>query len=151
MKTLKTMEAVSAYNLLKAAKINKVSVDADKFNIIKTTRALKKVAEDFESFRADSVEALKAENHDDFVAKAQKWQQEEAAKTEVTLSIEERTELNAYFNKYNGDVVKCLEEEAAKENAIEVRTISEDSFRQLISGNDWTVEQILVLEEVLCD
>ncbi|MCQ2105948.1 MAG: hypothetical protein MJZ26_09170 [Fibrobacter sp.] len=150
MKTLKTKEAVSAYNLLKAAKINKVAVDADKFNIIKTTRALKKVAEDFESFRADSVEALKGENHEEILELAQRWQKEEEDGQKKTLTPEERVAVNSYFEKYNKSINECLKEEAEKENEIDVKEITDESFMQLIGGNDWNTEQMIAIQDVIC-
>lgn len=149
MKKLKTIEVVAAYNLLKTAKINKVSTDADKFAIIKTTRALKKIAEDFESFKTDSIEALKGENHDEMVKLAQKWQKEEADKVEVTLTAEEMQKVNAYFSKYNSDITDCIKEDSKKVHEIEAKEISEESFMQLVGSNDWNIEQIMSIENVL--
>lgn len=151
MKTFKTSDIIAAYQLISAAKINKIESDTDKYAIIKTTRALKKIAEEFEDCHKDAVESLKGDNHDDMVALAQKWQNEENEKKPITLTDEQKAEVNAYFTKYNSDIKKCMDECFGKEHEVDVKPICEDSFGQLMAINDWSVEQIMLLEDILTD
>lgn len=149
MKKIKTSEVINIYSIIKTAKVSKVAEDAEKYNIIKAIRPLKKIAEEFEAWQKDAVETLKADNHDDMVAKALKWQAEEKEGKEISLTEAERIELNNYFYKFNNDAKKCMEDELNKENELDVATISEKSFEQLISSNDWSVEQIMTIEGYL--
>lgn len=151
MKTLKTSDIIAAYRLISAAKINKIESDTDKYAIIKTTRALKKIAEEFENCHKDAVESLKGDNHDEMVALAQKWQNEENEKKPVTLTDAEKAKVNAYFAKYNNDIANCMNECFGKEHEVDVKTIGDDSFVKLMEINDWSVEQIMLLEDVFTE
>lgn len=149
MKKIKTSEVINIYSIIKSAKVSKVAEDAEKYNIIKAIRPLKKIAEEFESWQKDAIETLKADNHDEMVAKAQKWQAEEKEGKEISLTEAERIELNKYFYKFNNDVNKCMSDELNKENELDITTIREKSFEQLISSNDWSVEQIMQIESYI--
>ena len=147
MKTIKTSVIVAVYNLLKSAKLGDMAT-ADKFNVIKSIKALKVIAEDFETFRTDASEKLKGDNHEAMQQKAWEWRDKG---DKATLTDDEKLEVNAYFDKYAKDLGECVLEEANKDNEIDIRTINEESFGKFMAANDWNVEQIMTVEEILCE
>lgn len=150
MKTIKTEKLVSVYALLKGAKLGNIE-DEQKIKLVKSVKAIKKVATAFDDFKNDCLEAMKGAEHDDKVKQAQEWQQQEQEGKEVTLSIDERKALNEYFNKYQQLVTDAVKEEAGKDNEVDIRTITEDSLTKLATANDWTIEQIIEVEEIVCE
>lgn len=147
MKTIKTADCVSAYNVLKDSSLGKMS-GADKINIIKTIKSIKSIAEDFINFRTDAAERLRGENHDELVKLATKWQRE----GDSALTYEEKSTVDFYFSKYGTELKQCLDEELNKEHEVDVRTISEDAYGLLLEANDkWSVEQIIAVENLLVE
>ena len=148
MKTIKTIDAVIVYNLLKSASLGKMDA-TDKFSVIKTIKSLKHVSEDFESFRDDASERLKGEEHDDMQQKALMWQQKG---DDCGLTDDEKIAVNKYYDKYGKELNECINEESQKENELDIRTLKEDAFGKLLEANDkWTVEQILKIDEVMSE
>lgn len=146
MKTIKTIDAVVVYNLLKQTQLGKME-SKDKFSVIKTIKALKGVADEFEAFREDAAERLKGENHDDMTAKAQEWQQKG---DKCTFTNDEKIAINEYFEHYGKELADCVNEEAEKEHELDIRTITEAAFGALMDANEsWTAEQIMRLEELI--
>lgn len=141
-----TREIIEAYTLLKNGKITKMD-DADKFKLIKALRPMKKINEEFDSFRTDVMEKLKGDNHDEMIERAQKWQQE-GEKT--TLSEQERIEINSYFTEYNEKVTNCLKEEIEKEHELDDIKLTDDAISKLIASNDWTLGQVESVMDMLC-
>lgn len=140
-----TEKIVGAYSILADAKITKME-DADKYKVIKMLRSLRGVALAFEEFRQDAVTRLRGEEHEKMVELADQWRRE-GEKT--TLTEDERRGVNMYFAEYNRKVEECLRDEADKENDLEFEVLTEEAFGKLVASNDWTVRQIMEVEEVL--
>lgn len=151
MKELKTSEIVNAYKLIKVAKFGVDMQNGDKFAVLNATRAFRGIANEYDEFFNDVVERLKGDNHDAMVEALTAWRQQERAGN-VTLGEEERKAVAEYFSKYEGDVAKCLHDESIKVHELDYKQISEEAFSQLISvkENDWNMEQILLLQDILC-
>lgn len=146
MKTLKTIDCVVAYNLLKGASLGKME-SKDKFAVIKSIKELKTIAEDFETFRTDAAEKLRGEEHDEMQQKAFEWRDKG---DKCTLTDDEKRAVNAYFDRYGKELSDCINEEAEKEHELDIRTITEAAFGALMDANEsWTAEQIMRLEELL--
>lgn len=146
MKNLKTSEVLAIYSVVKSAKVTKVESSADKFAIIKSIRPLKAIAEKFETWRNDAIASLKPENYEAMEQKAQEWQKQEREGS-VTLTEQERIEINQFFYHFNSEVEGCMKEELEKENEIEVSAIGEKSIEQFCDSNDWSVEQMMAVTE----
>lgn len=148
MKTLKTIDCVVVYNLLKGASLGKME-SKNKFAVIKSIKELKTIAEDFEAFRTDAAEKLRGENHDEMQQKAVDWQQKG---DKCTLTDDEKREVNAYFDRYGKELSDCINEEAEKEHELDIRTITEEAFGALMDANEsWSVEQIMKVQEVMTE
>ncbi len=142
---MKTINIVTAYRTINAAKLTKMD-DADKYRVIKAIREMKPIAEQFDSFVSDARERLKPEDFDAMQKKAVKWQKEGE---QTTLTMEERIAINRFFTDYNKRVEECVKEEAEKEVSPEYGRLSEEAFEKLIGSNDWTVKEIMEVEDVL--
>lgn len=141
---MKKSEVLAIYEIVKAAKVTKMD-DADKFKVVKALKNMKPIATDFDEFKKEALEKLKGEDHDSMVEKAQKWQQEGE---NTTLTVEERTELNKYFNEYNNKVLECVREEAEKDIVLNIDKLNDEAFQKFVASNDWSGEQALVIYEL---
>lgn len=137
MERKKTTDSiVSVYRLINNAKISQMDTE-EKFAFIKAVRQLKKVGANFDELLNDAQERLKNEDTAAILTKIQSGEE---------LSAEE----NAAFNKYNQDVTSCLQDELDKEINLDFEPLSEGAFGRFIASNDFSVNQILLIEDVLC-
>ena len=137
---MKLGDMVFAFRLLNGAKLSKMD-DADKFKVIKATRAFRTTAKEFDDFLKDAQEKLKPENFEEM---------QESAKNMKDLSEEDKARLNAFFSDYQKKIELCIEEETKKEVETVFEKLSEDAFAKLVSSNDFTVNDIMVLQDALC-
>lgn len=141
MKSVKTQDAVTVYNVLKGLKIAKLA-KADQFAVLRAARALKPIAAGFEDFAKDAQERLKPEGFDAVVEKSQRF---------AMLGEEEKSAVNAAFNAYQKDVDECVrpELESVKEvDSFEV--LSEEALSGIASANEQLDVQTLMLIEDVC-
>lgn len=114
----------------------------ERHTILRAMRIFKPIAEDFEGFIKTCQEKLKDEDVQKVEEKAKNW---------ANLSEEERVQVNNIWNGYQKSIEDCVGEELRKE--IELTPydrLTEDGFNQLLDANqDWTVNQILVIESLL--
>ncbi len=143
---MKTSDIVELYGLINPSKLTKITDAKAKFAIIKDNQRLKEVADSFGAFRTDALEKLKGEDFDQWQRKAQEWQGRTAGTPDEQKEV---GAINAYFQKYQDDVAKCLADESAKEHDIEIEPVGEEAFTQFCDSNDWTVEQTTRLYEAL--
>ena len=144
-KEMTTNTVLSVYKLLNDSKLTKME-DKDKFIVIKAVRKLKPIAADFEDFKKDVQEKLKGENFEEMQKKALQWN-EEGDKT--TLTEDERKEVNMFFYEFNKNMKECLKEETEKKHELEYEKLSEDAFGKFISSNDFKVDDIIKIQEVM--
>lgn len=130
-----TDQIVTAFRLINNAKLTKMET-AERFALIKAMRQLKKVATEFDDFLKDAQDKLKPENFDTIMEKYQ-------SKQELT------SEEIVAFNKYNKNVSDCLKDELDKEIELTFEPLTEESLGRLIESNDYTVNDIMVIEDVL--
>jgi hypothetical protein len=135
----------SVYKLLNDSKLTKME-DKDKFIVIKAVRKFKPIAADFEDLKKDVQEKLKGENFEEMQKKALQWN-EEGGKT--TLTEDERKEVNMFFYEFNKNVEECLKEERERKHELEYEKLSEDAFGKFISSNDFKVDDIITIQEVM--
>lgn len=142
-----TKEVVELYNLINPAKLTKMSDSKAKFAIIKDNRALKKIADDYETFQKDALEKLKGADFDKWQEKAQKWQGKTAKTPDEQKEV---ASINDYFAKYQGEANKCLQDESDKVHAIKLEKVSEEEFLKFCDSNeDWNAGQMLTLYDKL--
>ena len=145
-------QALQAQQVLAPAKLTKIEAATDKLKVVKVLRQLDKVREEFDETRKSLIEKMKGDKHDEYQKKLDKWQQEEQAKKEISLSEEERIELNVYFQKYNKDVQEALDKEAKEEVEIDADKLTQEIADGIIKSNeDLTTRQIVSIFDVTAE
>ena len=150
MKTINTEKALLVYKLLNNAKYTKLE-DDDKIRIFKITRALKPIAIAYEETGKDAVDKMKFEGFDETLVKAQEYERiKKAGDGDTPLTDEEYSEFIKKLIDYDKLVKSTLKELGNKEQTIDVETLSEDAFGKLMTSNDWTMEQVITVSDVVC-
>ena len=133
---MKTKELVKAYKILQPTKVTKVD-DADKMKIIKATRLLRPIAEEYEKNVEESLKTLRDDRFEEMQQKGAKHN--EAVKNDSKdglLSFNELDELNKYFSEHDKLCRTLVRELDEKEVTLDMPHISEESFIKFISSND---------------
>lgn len=142
---MKVKSIVEAYKLLGNAKTTNLD-DADKAKILKARKAMRPIADEFEAFLKDAQEMFKPEGWEETQNKLAQWQQE-GEKT--TLSEDERKSINKALIGYQSAIDKAVKAELDKEVEIEIEKLSEGSDIKLMSANDWTPNQLDLIDMLL--
>lgn len=153
--TIKTEKVLNAYRVLSTAKYSKMD-DSDKIKVWKIARTLKPVADKFEDDSKDAAEKMKPfEDFDEKLSKAQdyerKMKDENLDASTLPMGAAEYSEFVGEFQKYNVLVNKAVREFAEKEVELEFDAISEEAFGKLMASNEWTMEQAMVLGDIITD
>ena len=152
---IKTADALKAFNVLGTAKYSKLE-DCDKVKVWHLFRKLKPMAEKFEDDSRDAAERLKPEgDFDDRLAKAQSYEQivkrNDGDSEKLPMGAAEYDKFVKEFKKYNKLVTDAVKDFGEKEVKIEFEPLNEDSFGKLMNSNDWTMEQVVSLAEIICE
>ena len=151
-KTVKTEKVLGAFNVLNTAKYAKMD-DADKIKVWKIARALKPIATKFDEDSKDAAEKLKPEGFDDDLRKAQEYERvtkdKNADASKLEMGAAEYGEFIKKLKEMNKLVADALKEFANKEVDIDFEPISEDAFTKLMASNDWTMEQAVMIGELI--
>lgn len=151
MKTINTENALQAYNLLNVAKYNKMD-DTDKITIFKITRALKPIATTFEDASKDAIEKMKFEGFEDELAKAREYERKKKdGEEDLPISDDEYKAFIGKLIEYDKLAKEAIKQLGEKEETIDVEPLSEDSFAKLMSSNDWTMEQAMIVGDIVCE
>lgn len=130
-----TEKAVLAFRLLNNAKLSKME-DDDKYLVIKAMRELKPIAIQYDDFIKDAAEKLKPEGIEPIQQKLQKNEQLTDNEQQVWV-------------KYNNNISHCLNDELKKEIQLNFKPLREEAIKGLMASNDFSVAEIMLLEEVL--
>lgn len=124
-----------AYNILSGAKITELDTKG-KVAVCKIANKLKKVAVSLDDFRNDTLKKISPEGFESIAMKLQ------------TRSALTPAELLTY-QKVDKELGECIKEEREKEYDLDFEPLTEAVMAKLIDSNDFTIAQILSLEEVL--
>lgn len=136
-------EIARAYRTLAAAKLTRLD-DEEKFLIVKIIMSLKPIAKEYEDFIQQTKESLKADNHEEMLDKANRWNFTNKGRNINDLTDEEKKELfeiNRYFAEYSNKIEKWILEEGDKGVNFAPFKLSNDTATKLIASNDWNCEQ----------
>jgi len=151
--TLTTETVLKAYNIIAQAKYTRLD-DADKVRLWKIARELKPVAIKYDEDSKDAAEKLKPEGFDE---KAMKWNETRdkssaGIKDDLPMSQAEFIDfLYHVINPYNANVNSALEELRGKEVELEINALTEDAFAKLMSSNEWTMEQVAMVGDIITE
>lgn len=135
MKTT-TDKAVTAYKILNGARLTDKMTDDDKFAVIGIMKVLKPVAVNYDDFYKDAVEKLKPEGIEPVLEKINRQQ---------PLTGEEQS-MAALFDRTLGN---CVAPELNKEIELDFEPLNEEAMKGLISGNNFTVSQVMALYDII--
>ena len=152
--TLTTEKVLAAFNVLSTAKYGKLD-DADKIKVWKIARSLKPVAEKFREDSEDAQEKMKPnDDFDEQLMKAQEYEREirkpDCDASKLPMGAAQYQEFVDEFKAYQKLVDKTIKDFAEKEVEVSFDPISEDAFGKLMASNDWTLEQVATLGEIIC-
>lgn len=153
MKKIKTETILQAVNLLRNARLTNMESVEDKYTVIKNLKVMKHTADDFDEFREDMLNKLKAEDHKQMVDKFRKMQFEEmcikkGVRKTFSLPAEDMLKVSEYIKNYDTQVENGLKPEAEKLVDVEITPLSDESIMQLISSNDWTGDNCILIDEL---
>ena len=153
-KKMKTEDVLKAYQVISTAKYSKLD-DADKIKVWKIARAMKPIAEKFREDSEDAQEKMKpTEDFDQQLMKAQEYEREirktDFDATKLPMGASEYGKFVEEFKAYQKLVNETIKEFAEKEVTVEFEPLTEDAFGKLMASNDWTLEQVATLGEMIC-
>ena len=152
-KNVKTSEILSVYQIIGNAKYGKMS-NEDKIKAWKIARKLMPIATKFDEDTKDAAEKMKP--YEDFDQKLEKAQEYErlTQKKEPTIDVMTKAEYDTFikeFEAYKKMIDKAVKEFAEKAVNVEFEPLSEDAFTKMIESNDWTIGQVTVLGDFVCE
>lgn len=147
---MKTSDYLNVAELLKKAKVSKME-DKDKMKLIKAVRFIMKITKEYEELVNDTKERLKDERFDEMLSRAESFNEKRKDNKDSLTNeeLKELNELNSYFNGYNNEISNVLKDEYEKEITADYERLSDDAFSKFIASNDFTVEEMCNLENVL--
>ena len=151
---MKTEDVLKAYQVISTAKYSKLD-DADKIKVWKIARSLKPVAEKFREDSEDAQQKMKPnDDFDEQLMKAQEYEREirkpDCDASKLPMGAAQYQEFVDEFKAYQKLVNDTIKDFAEKEVEVSFDPISEDAFGKLMASNDWTLEQVATLGEIIC-
>lgn len=137
---IKTKDAVAAYGILSKLKLGKVALQS-RFKVIRAARALKSIATAQSDFEKDAAERLKPEGWDTLQKHLKLGQEPQSDEELKALEV---------FLDYDRAVAECIKPQRDKLVEFELQELlCEDELSALAEENVLTVEQLLLLEDVV--
>lgn len=146
---LKTIEIVNASAMLINANYQQLP-EGERIKFWKITRKLRPIAESFAKEKQSAEEEFKPS--EEVMARFQKGANYELAKgmnSEPPITDEEYREIKEEYEKYRNLVNKALEDTTNKEEEIEIETLSEAGFDELIGLNKWSIPQLDTIDFIV--
>ena len=143
---MKAERIAMLYGLLKQSRTTKME-DQGRLKVLRIIKALRPMAQEYEADVKEARDKMKDKDFDRMTAKAEKWQ----AEGDKALTEEEKMAVNAYFAKYNKKVSEAVTAIAGKAKKMELDKLSQDEFLRLIKSNDYTGEQMELLDDTVVD
>ena len=151
---LSTDQIYKAFYVLMQAKYGKLD-NEEKIKVWKIARAMKPIAEKFREDSEDAQEKMKpTDDFDQQLMKAQEYEREihktDFDATKLPMGAAEYGKFVEEFKAYQKLVNETIKEFAEKEVTVEFEPLTEDAFGKLMASNDWTLEQVATLGEIIC-
>lgn len=146
---LKTIEIVNASAMLINANYQQLP-EGERIKFWKITRKLRPIAESFAKEKQSAEEEFKPS--EEVMERFQKGASYELAKgmnSEPPITDEEYREIKEEYEKYRNLVNKALEDTTNKEEEIEIETLSEAGFDELIGLNKWSIPQLDTIDFIV--
>lgn len=147
---LTTEKVLTAFNVLKGASYQKMT-DDNKIKLWKIARSMKPIATKFEDDSKDAAEKLKPEGLDEQLEKAKEYEaKKQKGDTDLPMTEAEYLAfINGDWAKFNKLLAKAVKEFADAEVELEFDALSEDAFAKLMASNDWKVDQVMTVADLI--
>lgn len=139
---LSVKDIIGAYSLLDSAKMGKLSGKAQ-IKLVKIVRKLKGIVSPYKEYVKDAAEKLKGDNHAEMEALVKEWNDK------GSLDKDNQDKMKAYWKEFNQKLDESLKDEFEKSHQIEFEKLSEEEFEQLIASNEFSVNQIIAIEDLI--
>lgn len=147
-----TKQLTECWMVLGAAKYGKLS-DADKIKVWRLTRQLKPIATKYMEDVKDAQEKLSPD--DGFFDEMRKAQQYEVAMQrgggDLPMNADEHKKFIDKKKTLDKLIEDALKDIADKQLEISFEPIGEETFAQLMSSNEWNLDQAIAVSEVIVD
>ncbi len=140
---MKIQDAVKAYNTLSKASVSKMTLDA-KMKVVKSVKALKAVAMDFQEFSTITEDKLKGAEHEKFSDLGTRLDN-----GDPSIDKTEAADVRCYWRKYNTEFFKCVHQEELREVEVKLEKLTKKEFSDLICSNNFEAGVIADLSEIL--
>lgn len=152
---IKTEKVLAAYQVLSQAKYGKLS-DEEKIKVWKIARAMKPVADGLNETIEDANEKFKPEGYDE---ELQKFNTVKSmvrdANADMTTAPMGPAEADQWyinvFTPYQKLVNDAVSEFSKKDVEVSFDKLSEEVFGKLLASNEWTMGQVVMLGELICE
>lgn len=134
------------YGLLQQSRTTKME-DQGRLKVLRIIKALRPAATEYDADVKEAREKMKDDAFEKMTAMAEKWHAEGGK----ALTDEEKMAVNAYFAKYNKKVAEAVKAIAGKSKKVDLDKLSQDEFLRLINSNDYTGEQMELLDDTVLD
>ena len=139
-KTLKAQTILDAAKMFGKIKLAKLD-DTEYMPVIKRLQVVKDAAKPIQNIIDTASKALEPDDYQELLKKGDMFE---------TLSDEEKqlvsVKLQAIYNRRT----RATAEELMKDVKIDITPISDETLERIIKSNDFTVAEILTLQDVLC-
>ena len=152
---IKNENVLAAYQVLSQAKYGKLS-DEEKIKVWKIARALKPVADGLNETIEDANAKFKPEGYDEELQKFNTvkamMRDANADMTTAPMGVAEADQwyINV-FTPYQKLVNDAVSEFSKQEVEILFEKLSEEVFGKLMASNEWTMGQVVMLGEMICE
>lgn len=139
--TMSTGSCAALYELLRDAKLTGMD-GAAKLRVVATLHSLRPAAHKLEAARKDCLNTLRPA---DFERRLQDARDFEQGKTPVKMQRSEYEQFISELQDYNRLVSEGIK--TISEEPVNVNLITRDDYEKLITANDWTLGQLLMLSD----
>lgn len=152
-KEITKKQAHNVYAITNSARLNGLKKNEDKTAVLKVLRELRAVAKAYIEDKEKAEEQLKPEGYDEMLQKAVAYEQEvrSGVKVPQAMTAEAYRQFVVSSQRYDRLVGEYLEPEDKKVIEVEFDPLQPSVLEELMTANNWTVEQYFFLEDILTE
>jgi len=149
-KEISKKQAHDVYAIANSARLNSLKKNEDKTAVLKVLRELRTIAKAYGEDADDAREKLKPEGYDEMLQKAVAYEQElRSGKMPLAMTAADYQQFVATAGDYDAAVRAAMEPEGKKMVELEFDPLQPSVLEELMTANNWTVEQYFFLEDIL--
>jgi hypothetical protein len=147
-RTVTKRKVCDAFAVLNRTRLAGLKKNDDKVAVLKVVRELRPVAQRYEADIKDAREKLKPDGYDERLEKAVAYEASRMASKQTDKDTGEYEQFRAENMQYQRAVADAMAEEDTAEVELEFDPLTAALLEELMTLNDWTVEQYFMTEDV---